>query len=208
MQLGMSVVAIRALLGYNHFMDTKKKLNLGCGTDIQDGWVNLDSASLPGVDVVHDIANLPLPFADGMFDEILCHDILEHLDYIPALRDLHRILKKDGALTIRVPHFTSKNNFIDPTHRRQFSINTWDFFVTRPPTYNKRVARERAYYFDFAFTRVASRRITFERGSRIFWYNRCAEWAFNLTPRMQEVYESTFLSRLCPAENIAITLVK
>lgn len=189
-------------------MEPKKKLNLGCGTDIKVGWINLDSAVLPGVDVVHDIAKLPLPFADGMFDEILCHDILEHLDYIPVLRDLHRIMKKGGMLTIRVPHFTSKNNFIDPTHVRQFSVNTFDFFAKDTPTQNKRIARERAYYFDFAFQRVTSRHIAFEHGSRIFWFNRCAEWVFNLTPRAQEIYESTLLSRIFPAENIEIALIK
>ena len=37
------------------------KLHLGCGTDIRAGWVNLDCAKLPGVDIVHDLNVLPLP---------------------------------------------------------------------------------------------------------------------------------------------------
>lgn len=32
-----------------------KKLNLGLGTDIREGWINLDRSALPGVNVVHDI---------------------------------------------------------------------------------------------------------------------------------------------------------
>ena len=189
-------------------MNRAKKLNLGCGTDIKAGWINLDSAVLPGVDIVHNIETLPLPFGDGEFDEILANDVLEHVEYAPLLKDLHRILCPGGTLAIRMPHFTSKNNFIDPTHKRQFSVNTFDFFVAHSLTHNKRIARERAYYFDFAFDRVAHRRITFERGSRLFWYNRFLERIVNRSARMQEIYESTFLSRAYPAENIEITLVK
>ena len=42
-----------------------KKLNLGCGTDIKKGYINLDVAKLDGVDVVHDINRLPLPFKEN-----------------------------------------------------------------------------------------------------------------------------------------------
>src|SRR3989344_2394548 len=102
-----------------------KKLNLGSGRDIKKGYINLDLHKLDGVDVVWDIEKLPLPFKDGEFDEILCQDILEHVEYIPVLRELHRILKPRGRLLNRVPHFTSRNNFGDPTHRRMFSIKTF-----------------------------------------------------------------------------------
>jgi len=34
---------------------TEKKLNLGCGTDIREGYINLDKKSIDGVDIVHDI---------------------------------------------------------------------------------------------------------------------------------------------------------
>lgn len=185
-------------------MNEAKKLNLGCGRDTKPGWVNLDSSRLPGVDVVHDIEKLPLPFPDEEFDEILAQDVLEHMaDFMPVLRDLHRILKKGGAITIRVPHFTSKNNFIDPTHRRLFSIHTFEFFIKNSPLH-----KERDYYFDFAFERIVSRHLTFEKSSRLFFYNRFTEWFFNLSPSMQSFYESTGLSREFPAENILITLEK
>ena len=184
-----------------------KKLNIGCGVDIKKGWVNLDSIHIPGVDIVHDIEKVPLPFETQDFDKILAQDVLEHVDYIPVLKDLHRIMKLGGILHIRVPHFTSKNNFVDPTHRRMFSINTWDFFIRAPAT-SKHIEKERAYYFDFSFERKSTCHITFEKSSRIFFYNRFAEWLFNLSPHMQSFYESTFLSRLFPAENIIVELIK
>ncbi len=180
-----------------------KKLNVGCGRDIKNGWINLDSANIPGVDVVHDIEKLPLPFQDGEFDEILCQDVLEHIEYIPVLKDLHRILRLGGKITIRVPHFTSKNNFIDPTHRRRFSINTFDFFVRE-----SRIGEKRDYYFDFVFSRIISRRITFEKSSRFFFYNKIVEWCVNKSLTRQMRFESTGFSRLFPAENIIIELIK
>ncbi len=179
-----------------------KKLNLGCGTDVKPGWVNLDSASLPGVDVVHDIEKLPFPFADNSFDEILCQDILEHIDYLPVLKELHRILASGGTLTVRVPHFTSRNTYLDPTHKKAFSIETFDFF-TKHSLWHAR----RPYYFDFAFS-SSVKKILFERSSRIFFYNRFIERFVNKSPKRQSVYELTGLSRLFPAQNIVVMLVK
>ena len=59
----------------------KEKLNLGCGNDIRPDYVNLDVADLEGVDVVHDLDQLPLPFDDESFREILCLDVFEHVDH-------------------------------------------------------------------------------------------------------------------------------
>ena len=176
-----------------------RKLNLGCGRDIRTGWTNLDQARLPGVDVVHDLERLPLPFPDGHFDQIDAKDVLEHVEYIPLLGELHRILRSGGTLQIQVPHFTSADNFIDPTHKKQFSIRTFDFFV-------KGAAIARDYYFDFSFQAIAWRRIDF-LGGKLF-YNRLVAPFVNSHPRIQQYYELTFLCRLFPAQNIAIALVK
>ena len=108
---------------------TRKKLNLGSGSDTKDGWVNLNIVALPGIDVVHDIEKLPLPFEKDTFDEIVAQDILEHVDYVPVLKDLHRILADGGKLHIRVPHYTSRNNYTDPTHKKRFSVSTFDYFA-------------------------------------------------------------------------------
>jgi len=187
-------------------MSPVKKLNLGCGNDIKQGWVNLDSAGLPGVDVVWNIEKLPLPFGDGEFDEILANDILEHVEYIPVLRDLHRILKIGGKLTVRVPHFTSKNNFADPTHKKMFSVVTFDFFV-KNAKFSK--SKERAYYFDFHFDRIANIRITFEKSSRWFFYNKwLVEPLVNLNSKIKNIYEATGLARLFPADYIVVELIK
>jgi SAM-dependent methyltransferase len=172
----------------------KRKLNIGCGRDIKDNYVNLDIANLEGVDVVHNLEQLPLPFSDDHFEEILCKDVLEHVEYIPLLKELHRILKKDGKLVIRVPHFTSWNNFGDPTHKKQFSHSTFGFFV--------KSNQDRSYYFDFTYERVDDCKITFNR--MYFW----AAWLINAHPTCRHIYESTFIRNLIPAQNIEVILVK
>jgi SAM-dependent methyltransferase len=176
-----------------------KKLNLGSGTDIKDGWINLDKFKLPGVDVVHDLGTLPLPFKDGEFDEILCQDILEHLDYVMLMKELYRILKTGGRLKIRVPHFTSVSSFVDPTHKNMFSFRTFEYFV-------KDLNPERYYYFDFSFSKIGFTRITFAK--RYYFYNILIEKLINTGKITRRFYEGTFLSRLFPAKNIIIELIK
>lgn len=176
-----------------------KRLNLGCGKDIRKKWINLDIANIPRIDVVHDINNVPLPFKNNEFDYILCQDVLEHVEYIPILKDLHRILKKGGILEIRVPHFSSRFNFMDPTHKKFFSFQLFEHFVQHPP-------HNREYYFDFQFNRIVSIRITFEKG--LLLYNYFVEPMVNLSEKSRRLFEATLLSSLFPAANIVVKITK
>ena len=180
-------------------IESEHKLNLGCGNDIREGWVNLDIAPLPGVDVVHNLEELPLPFEDEEFDHIRAQDILEHLEYIPLLKEIHRILKPGGTISIRVPHFTSRYNFNDLTHKKMFSSKTTDFFV-------QGASYGRDYYFDFHFSENVYTRIKFEKG--LYLYNYLIEPLMNISKQTRTVYEGTFLSRLFPAGMMEITLKK
>jgi SAM-dependent methyltransferase len=178
------------------------RLNLGCGTDIRPGYVNLDSADLPGVDVVHDLSELPLPFADAAFAEVVCQDVLEHLpDYPRLLGEIHRIMRPGGRLVVRSPHFTSRAVWLDPTHRTTFSIDTLRFFVA-----GERYA-ERAYYFPFKFAAVESARIVFHRWRGMPW-NYLVEALVNRSAAAQAYYEGSALAGLFPAANIEVTLIR
>lgn len=180
----------------------KDKLNLGCGNDIRADYVNLDCAALEGVEVVHDLDLLPLPFEEARFSEILCLDVFEHIDYIPLLKECLRILKPGGRLVIEVPHFSSNNNYVDPTHRNRFSVKTFNFFVEG--TYER---GQRSYYFDFSFSRIVERRLVFIRTLTQPW-NWPVGWAMNLSPKIQQYYEATGLVSLFPTQNLRVILEK
>lgn len=60
---------------------------------------------LPGVDLVlGDL--LGMPFAEGAFDGVICLGVVEHFEEGPdvALRELHRVLRRDGMLLLSVPY--------------------------------------------------------------------------------------------------------
>jgi SAM-dependent methyltransferase len=181
-----------------------RRLNLGCGTDIRPGWVNLDSSpTIPGVDVVHDLDQHWLPFRDESFSSILARDVLEHVaNPVDTLRELHRVLEAGGRLTVRVPHFTSRNNFIDPTHRSRFAIEWFDFFIRDTVR-----QRQRPYYFDFVFSRHIEERITFEDLTWSTPFQPVLDWFCNLSRRTRVGYEKSPL-RVFPADNIVVVLEK
>lgn len=80
------------------------KLNLGCGLDVRDGFVNVDLNAFHRPDIVSDVCRLPI--ADGLFDELLAQDVLEHLPRArceTALKEWNRIARRGAHLTLRVP---------------------------------------------------------------------------------------------------------
>lgn len=88
-------------------MQEPVKLNLGCGANHLEGWVNIDAVASFNPDLLHDLTR-PLPFEDQSVDEILAEDLLEHFDkYMRCvvLYDWARVLKPRGMLTLRVPNF-------------------------------------------------------------------------------------------------------
>lgn len=104
-------------------------LNVGCGQWIFPNAVNLDMATLPGVDVVHDLDVTPWPFDAGRFTEVWGHQVFEHVaDPVGFMREAHRVLTPDGVLSLTVPHWQSENSHTDPTHRRHCTERTWDYW--------------------------------------------------------------------------------
>jgi len=126
------------------------KLQIGAGGKVLSGWVNLDLAALPGIDVVHNLNVYPWPFEDGQFEHIMAIDVLEHLDdLIKAMEEIYRILKKDGTIEIRVPFWNSYSFNTDPTHKIRFSEDTFQFFIKDSPYCN-----DRHYYTKARFSVV------------------------------------------------------
>lgn len=111
------------------FMDKNKfseydKLNLGCGAFKKKGFINIDNSPFTEPELVYDLNNLPYPFTDGSFSLIEADHVLEHLDDpFAVMKELRRILKNEGRIVVRVPHFS--RGFSHPAHK-------WGFDVTFP----------------------------------------------------------------------------
>lgn len=174
-----------------------RKINLGCGNDIKKGWINIDSVKLNGVDYVVNLSSDKLPFDDESIDEVLCQDVMEHVDYIFLMREIHRILKPQAKVYIRVPHFSYHRAYEDPTHIHYFSAETFDFFVK---------AHKRNYYFDFGFSQ-RRRKLTFIK-KYYLPLNWLVEYIVNVNSALLYLYEVSFLRAIFPSENIEVELVK
>lgn len=78
-------------------------------------------------------------FPDGHFDAVVCHHVIEHVpDPAPFLREIHRILRPDGALVLGTPDFDSGcarrfgeryRLLHDPTHISLFTSDSMRRFL-------------------------------------------------------------------------------
>jgi len=138
-----------------------KKLNIGCGFDIKEGYVNLDSVKLKGVDIVHDLDSFPYPFKDDTFEDILCSHVLEHVsDITKVMEEIYRISKDKAKVKIMVPYFASPNAWRDPTHKRLFNYDTFSYFS------------ESCYYNDVKMD-VVKKRLIFLSSKGRFMMSSC-----------------------------------
>jgi len=108
------------------------RLNLGCGRNILPGWINLDAAALPGVDIVADLeqcATRPLPLADDSIGELLLSHVLEHIRQpLPLMQELWRVARPGALMRVRLPYGSSDDAFEDPTHVRQYFLHSFGYF--------------------------------------------------------------------------------
>jgi len=104
------------------------KINLGCGNDYREEWVNVDFNKEIKADEYIDL-ELPLPYEDNSVDEVLLDNTLEHIKNIfPFLDELHRICKQNAIIEIYVPHFSGIYATKHLAHYYQFGIGSFDIF--------------------------------------------------------------------------------
>ena len=80
------------------------RLHVGCGRERLEGWVNIDLADLPGVDVVADVTE-GLDFRDC--EAIFAEHFLEHLPLdgaVSFLAEAHRALGEEGLIRLSTPN--------------------------------------------------------------------------------------------------------
>jgi hypothetical protein len=99
------------------------KLNLGCGHNRLEGWVNVDLFPECAPDVVADLEVAPWPWETSSASQVLFNHSLEHMGaeprvFLAVMKELYRVCAPGAAVEIRVPHPRHDNFINDPTHVR------------------------------------------------------------------------------------------
>jgi len=83
------------------------KLNLCCGDDVREGYINIDVRKTKHNVLVLDLEKeLLKPFPSNSAEEVIAKDCIEHISWRRVedlLRDIHRVLKCNGRVYIQVP---------------------------------------------------------------------------------------------------------
>lgn len=105
------------------------KLNLGCGKNIKEGWINVDCVSGPGVDIVWKWGagqHFRHPF---IIQEVYCSHVLEHItNPLEAMEELYGICGANAKAVFRTPYGSSDNAWEDPTHVRPYFVRSFAYF--------------------------------------------------------------------------------
>lgn len=105
------------------------------GVDVFPG--GIESANKKGINAIQADIEAKLPFADSSFDLVLVLDTLEHLyDEEGVMREVYRILKKNGKIIISYPNqFDLRNRLnmlfgggiIHWSHRKYKDVRAWKY---------------------------------------------------------------------------------
>lgn len=89
----------------------KVNVNLGCGSNMAAGFVNIDVVRPDNADKSFKLGDARhIPMHSGSVDYIILDQVLEHIpmaDIVPVLFEIRRVLKVGGRAVIIVPDFRS-----------------------------------------------------------------------------------------------------
>lgn len=99
-----------------------KKLDIGCGRYYGKRFDRLDFNKKFRPDILHDVNKIPWPIDDNVYDEIVCHHLIEHLPKLqPFLKEVYRISKNNCKFTFTLPHYSKPCT--SPDHVRFYGLN-------------------------------------------------------------------------------------
>lgn len=102
------------------------RINLGCSDAHLAGFLNVDI--VPPADALMDLSQ-PWLWPDNYVDEIVAHDIIEHLpDKILTMNEAWRVLRPGGRMNIEVPTTDGRGAWQDPTHCSFWTANDFRYY--------------------------------------------------------------------------------
>jgi len=99
------------------------KINMGCGQNKFEGYLNVDKFEECSPDLKIDLELFPWPIDTNAAEEVLFIHCLEHLGqksevFFEIIKETYRISKGDAKIVIVVPHPRHDHFLGDPTHVR------------------------------------------------------------------------------------------
>jgi SAM-dependent methyltransferase len=124
-------------------------LDIGCGVNKAAGAIGMDVNPRSDADVIHDLDDLPYPFVDDEFDEVIGRHVIEHVrDPMAVMCELHRITRNGGVVKLVAPHWTNPDFATDLDHRNH--LNSYSF---------RNLTAERAVFKFYTDVRFRQRRV-------------------------------------------------
>ena len=163
------------------------KLNIGSGEKKLSGFINVDKYPSQKGNLKGDLdkkINLP----NACAEEIMLDKVIEHVDSIPnTMKEIRRLLKKNGVVHIYTLHFTSHSSWRDPSHKHHLSYFSFGMFT------NDR----NAHYLRGKLFALEKKKLSFGGGLSML-----GRLIFKISP---EVYEKKFCY-IFPASTLYVKL--
>ena len=106
-----------------------RKLQLGTGDNVLEGWLNTDIHVFEGAtDIVYLDARTLFPLPDESFDLVFSEHMLEHIDYaegLQCLRECRRVLRPGGRVRIATPSLERLVRLYEPETELQQRYLRW-----------------------------------------------------------------------------------
>jgi predicted SAM-dependent methyltransferase len=111
-------------------------IEIGGGTLVQPGWVNLDPVHGDFArDLLRRAQDGRWPFPDGSANGVRASHVLEHIpagtDRIFVFNEAHRVLAPGGTFEVIVPLFPTWQALADPTHVSYWVEESFAYFDGR-----------------------------------------------------------------------------
>ncbi len=149
-------------------------LDIGCGAQKQRGAIGLDRRRMKGVDVVCDIEQ-GLPFRKASISAAYLVHTIEHIRNLNAfMEDLYRVCSPGAKVYVKTPYYTSREAFVDPTHVRFMTEDTFKYFAF--PNFYELRCNFRTVSIDYTMRKPFNRLPAhFQKRARRYLWNVCIE---------------------------------
>jgi SAM-dependent methyltransferase len=136
------------------------RLDIGSGPKPQPGFVGMDVRDLPGVDIVHDVIDIPWPLPDECVLVANAAHLVEHIPpsavgpdgktwfpFMAFMDEVWRVMRPEGHFIISAPHGNSQGYLQDPSHVNPCNENTFWYFC--PEHFLYRIYEPRPWKMEF-----------------------------------------------------------